>query len=933
MFDSPYLHGDLGEPISDLPVYNGEVDYTVNRSRARDIVVIFVFIIFTFVMIVILGSVVSQSKGKIKRLYYPISSKQLICGVDEAVVDKPFLMFDLFNNITSGYCVDDCPSVQHRCYCPDENPTGGNENDCKNISKSCKYFQGDEKDLYIKFQQFCYPPHKFAKYEREDLLQAKVDASSFVTDVKTRGWVVFLSFILPFTISTILILFTVRLVKGFVYVLTVVAIIVSYALAIIFVIISITFFASKAPIQKSTGFFILLIGLGLLVVACITTVVAVRVRSRVSLSVTLLREAGRAVKLLPWIVIIPALLGLLLVIVYALGQVGLVAHSALGEFRIDDWKRVWHIPKIQPLFVFIAILFILWLSYVCLGFVQSVVAGAVASVYFAKELRNIPPSPVFAAMMRTLQYGLGTVCLGSLLLVVTLPLRLVLSLLTLRSTWNVVSQNTCANGCSLFVQKIIRLLQRVSDLYTESGYAWAAIRGDGFHKSCRQTLKLKLRNIIRYSMFDKLCNPAFFYMRLVIILLSTFTVSIVIYPLFIGILTYKGTYVKNWLLIIVINFFLIVTVVYLVFEVYAFAVESLFLCFSIDEEMLLTYDSKRPPYVPKVPVLASNYTPVPPLPSFVTDSLTPALAAGDGSGFATAPAPVPVPAPAPTLAPMVGSLNTSEPQAVNVEEGTSGGGDGGRGAAAEEGAGVFSSTGTGTLHPPYTLFASLELAQFMNELRERGMVKAQEIGFVPPLVVYNREKNLTNLSIIEASRQVAMQQQMLQAQQEAQNAGLIVSGVNQGNGNVSQATAPVNSFIPPIVLSTGGVAVAGVTPTDGTYRPVSLNNETVPGPTSQGFEGAPYAQSSQSAPFNQGASYSQSSQSAPFNQGAPYSQSSQSAPSNGQGGADLLSLPSTVGGTPSQFQTQPQQPLPVAQAEMPNQAQGGEVLYKPNTNL
>jgi hypothetical protein len=93
-------------------------------------------------------------------------------------------------------------------------------------------------------------------------------------------------------------------------------------------------------------------------------------------------------------------------------------------------------------------------------------------------------------------------------------------------------------------------------------------------------------------------------------------------------------------------------------------------------------------------------------------------------------------------------------------------------------------TGTIPPPPPYELFSSPQLVEYMNHLRDIGIFrvwilyfvclllyyflfykmcinKADLIGFVPPLVTYNKDKNITNQIIIEAARQKMLSQQQV----------------------------------------------------------------------------------------------------------------------------------------------------------------------------
>jgi hypothetical protein len=95
-------------------------------------------------------------------------------------------------------------------------------------------------------------------------------------------------------------------------------------------------------------------------------------------------------------------------------------------------------------------------------------------MYFARAVANMPQSPVGSAFWRTMQFHLGTIAFGSLMLVVficyylllgitvikfnkrTSPLRIILFFFQFRSSW--AQRNSSGfTSCAFFIVNVFRV--------------------------------------------------------------------------------------------------------------------------------------------------------------------------------------------------------------------------------------------------------------------------------------------------------------------------------------------------------------------------------------------------------------------------------------------------------------------------------------------
>jgi hypothetical protein len=266
MFDSPYFQGGIGEPINDLPIKGGVLDYTTPRTsaggRCRDCTFLVIFIVALFVGLLFFFYVVFNNK--VTSLTQPTAHTE-ICGVSSVVEDKPYLYFSDFRAITEGWCVDACPTDRKHCVCLNENPTSNSSQECEALKKTKDCTDHNELTIQKKFKSvmhYCYPP-TVPKWV--ELFDAKYKTSSYAVSLSSRGWVVILSYILAVALSVLLMMLTIYAVKGLSYFITVLSLTVIFVLSVGFIIIGIAFFSSGDLNRQLNGLPTVLIGIVLVI--------------------------------------------------------------------------------------------------------------------------------------------------------------------------------------------------------------------------------------------------------------------------------------------------------------------------------------------------------------------------------------------------------------------------------------------------------------------------------------------------------------------------------------------------------------------------------------------------------------------------------------------------------------------------------------------
>ncbi|KAM4624059.1 choline transporter-like protein 5-A [Polymixia lowei] len=344
-------------------------------------------------------------------------------------------------------------------------------------------------------------------------------------------------------------------------------------------------------------------------------------RSRVSVAITLLREASKAMGYIMSTLFYPVVTFLLLAVCISYWAVTAVFLASSGEavykvmspeascpyanstcspenFNRSDVSKAPSCAGSQCMFYFYGgetsyhrylfflqlfnLLVFLWLVNFTLALEQCALAGAFASYYWAKRKpQDIPPCPLFSSFSRALRYHTGSLAFGALILSVVQLARIILEYLEqkLRGANNMVSRFIlcCLKCCFWCLERFIRYMNR-------NAYIMVAIYGKNFCTSARDAFYLLMRNVVRVAVLDRVTDFLLFLGKLLIaggvgiVAFFFFTRKIPIIQEEVPTLNYY------WvpLLTVVVGSYLIA---HGFFSVYAMCVDTLFLCFLLDIEM------------------------------------------------------------------------------------------------------------------------------------------------------------------------------------------------------------------------------------------------------------------------------------------------------------------------------------------------------------
>ncbi|XP_023253981.1 choline transporter-like protein 5-A [Seriola lalandi dorsalis] len=228
------------------------------------------------------------------------------------------------------------------------------------------------------------------------------------------------------------------------------------------------------------------------------------------------------------------------------------------------------------------LLVFLWLVNFSLALEQCTLAGTFASYYWARRKpRDIPPCPLFSSFSRTIRYHTGSLAFGALILSVVQLLRIILEYLEqkLRGVDNSVSRFIlcCLKCCFWCLEKFLRYMNH-------NAYIMVAIYGKNFCTSAREAFCLLMRNVVRVAVLDRVTDFLLFLGKVLIaggvgvFAFFFFTKKIPVIQEEVPNLNYY------WvpMLTVVIGAYLIA---HGFFSVYAMCVDTLFLCFLLEQEM------------------------------------------------------------------------------------------------------------------------------------------------------------------------------------------------------------------------------------------------------------------------------------------------------------------------------------------------------------
>lgn len=353
----------------------------------------------------------------------------------------------------------------------------------------------------------------------------------------------------------------------------------------------------------------LVLGIASAVVLAVVLLLLVFLRKRIVIAIALIKEASKAVALMPSALFFPLLPYLLHLLLFAFwGSVAVyLASSGTADFRymnttgqpalmeqscsvegsngsaqglrcqFTQYVANQHLSRLQ-IYNFIGLI---WGTFFIVGLGQVALAAAFASYYWAyHKPQDVPFFAVLNGLCITVRYHLGSVAFGSLILTIVRVIRIALEYVDekLKKYDNEFTRclMRCCKCCFWCLEKFLKFLNK-------NAYIMIAIYGRSFCSSAKEAFKLLMRNVVRVVVLDKVTDLLLFVGKLVIVGLVAVP-TFLVFSRKVDALNHhlpELNYYMLPVLTISVGAYIIASSF---FSVYSMAVDTMFLCFLEDCE-------------------------------------------------------------------------------------------------------------------------------------------------------------------------------------------------------------------------------------------------------------------------------------------------------------------------------------------------------------
>ncbi|CAN0423665.1 unnamed protein product [Ascophyllum nodosum] len=480
-------------------------------------------------------------KGDPDILLNGIDYKGRVCGVDDAVKDKPELYYIRFDG--TGVCVESCPNATNwsalwACTDDDSDFTTQEGYDCGGDPTVCLAkadlsatgkgggsFEGNGKGTCM-FQVESIEFVGRCVYTDTDVLGNFVDVGGEVdylqeaaSDVyKARRWI----FGFGFVFATVLgfVYLAILQLPGFVWFM------VWGSIAIVLLILLGMGYGllKLASMWEDDGEHtdVQVLGceaVGYLAYGCATlfACLIVYLRKQISLAMAIVKESASAIGSIKIMIFMPLLqcvaIAVFLVpwVIYAVYTASLaeittttIAGMSVRDFEYSDEveKRGWYL-----LFVFF------WTTQFIVAMGQIVVSLTVVKYYFTRDVQTVGTGTFCKSLQEGLTYHVGTAAFGSLIIAVIKMIRTVLTYIQKRLE---TSHNRVARAILCCMQCFFWCLEKCVKFINKNAYVQVAIFSTSFCQSAKNAFWLIARNLGRVGAVTVVTDFVSFIMKLVI---------------------------------------------------------------------------------------------------------------------------------------------------------------------------------------------------------------------------------------------------------------------------------------------------------------------------------------------------------------------------------------------------------------------------------
>nr|XP_049698463.1 choline transporter-like 2 isoform X3 [Helicoverpa armigera] len=380
---------------------------------------------------------------------------------------------------------------------------------------------------------------------------------------------------------------------------------------------------AESIFSKPSTWLVILIAVAVLLL--ILVLVVIFLRGRITIAIALIREGSKAVSAIKSTIFFPIFPWILQCFVIAYGVLVLMYLLSIGEsaFKIVNFKNdtctcdngIYNADNIpcdpvqfmtscrdqntggacslatchftgldspnSVVYLHLAnLLGFFWTMFFISGVSDMMLASTFSTWYWTFQKRDLPFFTLTSGIFRTLRYHMGTVALGALIIAIVRVIRVILEYIDQKIKKFDNAFTRCIMCCC---KCFCWCLENFLKFINKNAYIMCAVHGEGFCKSARDAFSLLMRNIIRVVVLDKVTDFLFFLSKLLI----SVGVGVGVYYLldwkFFTEVTQGQPLHYNYIPAIILSVatYLICTIF---FNVYAMAVDTLFLCFLEDCE-------------------------------------------------------------------------------------------------------------------------------------------------------------------------------------------------------------------------------------------------------------------------------------------------------------------------------------------------------------
>ncbi|KAL4235863.1 hypothetical protein ACF0H5_004251 [Mactra antiquata] len=318
------------------------------------------------------------------------------------------------------------------------------------------------------------------------------------------------------------------------------------------------------------------------VITVIVILVILALRKHIKLVVELFREAGKAIKCMPMLLILPGCTVVCLATVFlSLAWIFLYIETAgLHELQPNNGTVTFQPDDILKVLKWYYIFGIIWCIQIVLACHKMTIAGAVSVWYFTRNKSSIS-LPVLKSIWRIIRYHIGSIIFGCLILTIVMFIRLLLSFVENRLRGKehpiAVFLFKCFKCCLWCFEKFIKFLN--SNAYIE-----IAIYGYGFCEAAREAFQVIIKNALRLAAINSVGDFVLFLGKVATIAIVTV----------VGIewISLRKSINYVWLPVSIVGIF-----TYFIsscfMSVYEMTIDTLFICFCEDS---IINDGENRPY-------------------------------------------------------------------------------------------------------------------------------------------------------------------------------------------------------------------------------------------------------------------------------------------------------------------------------------------------